>query len=179
MPTITFLREEKTVEVEEGTNLREAAREAGIDIHTGPHKIFNCFGNGLCGSCGVLVKEGQENCSQKGFLEKLRLMFSVFALGREEEGRLSCQVTVEGDMAIWTNPLWTQLNAHVHGEAKTYYDKRLNNEEVMEFPEHPPRQYWEEQPTVPIRFDQEREKFLQERKEKKQEKGTEEEQEEG
>lgn len=168
MPTVHFLREDEEIDVEEGANLRDAARQAGISMHSMHGKVLNCFGNGLCGTCGILVKNGMENLSPRGLVEKGRLLFSLFALGQEDEARLSCQVTVHGDVEIVTKP-----GVNLFGDAKTFYDYRVENDALLEFPDDAPRQYWDKQPTVPIRFDQEREKFLKEREEEKQETSSE------
>src|SRR4051794_21883099 len=65
MPKVVFVKEKQELEVPEGANLRTEAMKAGIQIYQGPDKIFNCRGNGLCGTCKVLVKKGMENLSPK------------------------------------------------------------------------------------------------------------------
>ena len=110
MPTVTFKKEKKTIEVPEGANLRAEARKAGIEVYPGIHKILNCRGFGLCCSCRVHIKDGIQNVSKQGFWEKFNLMnilnpFGFFArLGHEEDLRLSCQTKVEGDIEVETQP---------------------------------------------------------------------------
>lgn len=108
MPKVTFVQEKKEIEVPEGANLRQEAKKAGIEVYKGIHRVLNCQGNGLCGSCKVLVKKGMENLSPKGLIEKFTLATSpttTFAIvGHEEEMRLSCQVKVNGDCTVETRP---------------------------------------------------------------------------
>jgi ferredoxin len=108
MPKVVFVNEKKEIEVPAGANLREEARKAGIQVYKGVHRYLNCFGNGLCGSCNVLVKKGMENLSGKTFLERFTLATapptSLKIIGHENELRLSCRVAVNGDCTIETCP---------------------------------------------------------------------------
>jgi ferredoxin len=108
MPKIVFVNEKKEIEVPDGANLRQEARKAGIQVYKGIHRIANCHGFGLCGSCKVLVKKGMENLSPKGLLERFTLATAptcmLAVVGHEEEMRLSCQCTVHGDCTIETRP---------------------------------------------------------------------------
>lgn len=115
MPTIKFTKENKTVEVATGTNLRRAAINAGIQLYTGPHKVVNCQGFGQCGSCRVHVTKGKENLSPQGLFERLRLILGpltfFYRLGNEDKLRLACQARVNGDVEIETTP-----SMNWHGE---------------------------------------------------------------
>lgn len=108
MPTVTFKKEKKTIEVPEGSNLRKEARKAGIEVYPGLYKIFNCRGMGLCCSCRVYIKDGIQNVSKQGFWERLHLFLNPFGffsrLGHEEDLRLSCQTKVIGDIEVETQP---------------------------------------------------------------------------
>jgi 2Fe-2S ferredoxin len=104
MPKITFVNEKRDLEVPEGANLRQEAMKAGIEVYRGLDRYLNCRGNGLCGTCKVLVKKGMENLSSKGWLERFKLATMLSSIGHEDEMRLSCQVTVHGDCTIETRP---------------------------------------------------------------------------
>ena len=109
MPKITILNEQKKeIEVPAGTNLRIALREAGVQVYKGIDKYLNCRGLGLCGTCGVLLKEGADHLSKKTLREKFNFMFhpktSFAVIGHEDEMRLACQCSVEGDVAIEVRP---------------------------------------------------------------------------
>lgn len=114
MPTIKFLKEKKSIEVEPGTNLRKAARREGVQLYWGPHKYLNCQGLGTCASCRVYIKKGMENTNRMGLLEYLRTMvgFMFFArMGHENELRLACKTKVFGDIEVETQP-----ESNLHGE---------------------------------------------------------------
>ena len=104
MPKVTIANEKRDIEVPAGANLRQAAREAGVEIYGGVHRFLNCRGLGLCGTCRVLVKKGMENLSPRGPLERFKLATMLSSIGHEDEMRLSCQVRVNGDCTIETHP---------------------------------------------------------------------------
>jgi ferredoxin len=108
MPRIKFVKEGREIEVPEGSNLRDEARKAGIQLYSGMARYLNCHGLGMCGTCRVLVKEGMENLAPKTALEKFNLtmhpMTMLATLGHENETRLACQVKVNGDCTIETTP---------------------------------------------------------------------------
>ena len=104
MPKVVFVNEKRELEVPQGANLRAEARKAGIEIYRGLERYLNCRGNGLCGTCRVLVKKGMENLSAKGIIERIKLGSMLSSIGHEDEMRLSCQVQVGGDCSIVTKP---------------------------------------------------------------------------
>jgi ferredoxin len=108
MPKITFVNEKREIEVPAGSNLREEAAKVAISVYSGMSKYLNCLGNGTCGTCRVLVKKGMENLGPKTFLEKLNLnthpVTMLACLGHENEMRLACQCTVNGDCTVETTP---------------------------------------------------------------------------
>lgn len=105
MPKVRFLKEAKEIEVPAGANLREEARKAHIEVYRGLNKYLNCMGHATCGTCRVYLKnDTMKNCSPKTFLEKIRIALSFFAIGHEDEVRLSCQVKVLGDIDVETTP---------------------------------------------------------------------------
>ena len=108
MPKITIVNEKKEIEVPAGVNLRQALREAGIQVYQSIDKYLNCRGLGLCGTCAVLVKDGMEHLSKKNLRERFNFAFhpktSFAVIGHEDEMRLSCQVKVDGDCTIEVRP---------------------------------------------------------------------------
>lgn len=112
MPTVTFLKEKKTIEVPEGANLRKEARKHGLELYPGIHKYLNCRGFAQCASCRVYIKSGKEHVNKPGILENIRLHVGIpfFArIGHEDELRLACQTRVYGDIEVETQP---QMNLH-------------------------------------------------------------------
>jgi uncharacterized 2Fe-2S/4Fe-4S cluster protein (DUF4445 family) len=84
---ITFLPDEKSVEVEAGITLIEAAEKAGIHINS------LCGGEGVCGRCRVKLNNGKVRADKH----------SISLLSKEEitEGYvLACQTQVDTDMEV-------------------------------------------------------------------------------
>jgi ferredoxin len=109
MPTVKFVNEKITAEVDQGEDIRTAARRNGIQIYSGPHKVINCMGFGQCCSCNVIIKNGSENCSSKGVLERvwkwLNPLLSLKMLSNPQKDiRLACQTKVMGDVEVETHP---------------------------------------------------------------------------
>ena len=126
MPVIKFIKEKKEIEVPVGANLRAEAVKAGVNVHQGVNgigaglnKIVNCHGWGQCGTCRVQITKGIENASKMGVLEKTRFRVPVPTpitpggldpipclafVGNEDSMRLSCQVTIQGDIEVETGP---------------------------------------------------------------------------
>ena len=118
MPTVKFINEKKEIDVPVGTNLRQAAFQAGVYTNNGINGYFptinkyvNCHGLGLCGTCTVNIVEGTDQASEKGMIEKMKFKglplpdhACMHYIGNEETMRLSCQTKVEGDMEVDTSP---------------------------------------------------------------------------
>lgn len=73
----------------EGATLRDVLREGGCSPYTRLTERANCGGRGLCGTCGVRVEEGPDPEHWHDALAD-----------RWGYPRLSCQITVEGDMTV-------------------------------------------------------------------------------
>jgi len=73
MVQVRFLPSEKTVDVAPGTDVLEAARQAGIEIET------PCGGDGSCGECLVRVLEG-EIAGPSGVVSPSRTVGDLYAL---------------------------------------------------------------------------------------------------
>jgi ferredoxin len=108
MPKVVFVNEKKEIEVPEGANLRDAARQAGIPVNfqfgSACLGKLNCMGHGTCGTCKVLVKKGMENLSPPSRWERFRVGVMLASIGHEKEMRLACLTQVKGDCTIETNP---------------------------------------------------------------------------
>jgi ferredoxin len=126
MPVVKFIKEKKEIEVPVGANLRKEAIKAGVNTHQGINgfgaslnQYINCHGLGQCGTCRVKIVKGIENASPMGIMERTRLRWPtptpvtplafdplpcLAYIGNEATMRLSCQVTVQGDMEVETGP---------------------------------------------------------------------------
>ncbi|TDI13995.1 MAG: (2Fe-2S)-binding protein [Acidobacteria bacterium] len=105
MPKVNFIREKKVIEVPVGSNLRKVALANGIEVYPGFYKVVNCRGNATCGSCRMVIMKGTiANTASRTFRERLRFKLSYLNIGEEEEMRLSCQTTINGDLEVYTKP---------------------------------------------------------------------------
>lgn len=86
--TVTFTPAGLTVICEEGTPLIEAARRAGLLLHS------SCGGNGTCGRCRVRICSGD---MQSPTAEERK---QLTAADLDDGYRLACQVRVAGDTAV-------------------------------------------------------------------------------
>ena len=98
MSTIVFAKEDKTVLVTGGENLRDKALQNGIDLYTFKGKLTNCGGYGQCGTCMVEITEGMENLSPKTSFEEKKLR------KKPSSYRLACQTLVNGSVTVRTKP---------------------------------------------------------------------------
>ncbi|MFH1288751.1 MAG: ASKHA domain-containing protein [bacterium] len=83
---VTFLPENKSVEVSKGTDLLQAAREIGIEI------LSYCGGQGTCGSCKVKILKGSPRASVSPHLSKEEIT---------ERWIQACLVLVEEDLDVF------------------------------------------------------------------------------
>ena len=98
MPKVKLVREGRTLEVEEGANLRMELLKAGVDVYRDVDTIANCRGNGLCGTCLVEVKPA-EALTPVTVREKAKLW-----MYGERPLRYSCQSKVRGDCSVLSQP---------------------------------------------------------------------------
>ncbi len=98
VPTITFVRENKQIEVPEGDSVRYPALENDVPVYCGLWKFANCHGNGLCGTDRVAVSPST-NTNPLTFMEKFWLRND---LKKNPNTRLACQTKVFGDVNVDT-----------------------------------------------------------------------------
>ncbi|RAW44240.1 (2Fe-2S)-binding protein [Halorubrum sp. 48-1-W] len=102
MPTVYYQGEE--IECEEGDVLRDVLKEAGLSVHNGSTRTFNCHGLGQCGTCAVQV-DGE--VSEPSRREEARLWLPPHHPSHDV--RLACQTRVEGDVEVTKGSgLWGQ-----------------------------------------------------------------------
>jgi len=120
MPIVKFVNEKKEVEVAEGTDIRTAALQAGLNIYDGINgfgawfnQYLNCHGLGACGTCRVLVTKGMANTNGMTVREKLKFknpiplpdpLPAMAYVGNEDSMRLACMCSVHGDVEVETCP---------------------------------------------------------------------------
>lgn len=104
MPVITLIREGKKLDVPAGANLRKVALKAGISVYKGKDILLNCRGNMLCGTCRVEILDGK-SVSPRSALEEFILRGRMLIARKVSATlRLSCQVSVNGDVSVRTHP---------------------------------------------------------------------------
>jgi len=72
-----------------GATLRDVLREAGLSPYARATERLNCGGRGLCATCGVRLEAGP---APEHWHDELAERFGY--------PRLSCQITVEGDLVV-------------------------------------------------------------------------------
>jgi len=88
MPEVVFYPQNKSINVEEGTTILQAARSAGVIIES------PCNGTGTCGKCKVRLDEK----SLPNVLAKSRHYLSK---EEEEQGYvLACETQITGDIKV-------------------------------------------------------------------------------
>ncbi len=98
MLEITFEKQNRTLQVEPGVNLPEAAIAAKLGIYAHMFKILNCRGRGLCSSCRVEIVSGHvapRNDTENNNLAR--------PLKKHPNLRLACQITVEDNLVVRTH----------------------------------------------------------------------------
>ena len=93
---VTFMPDNVSVTVEKGTNLLEAAREAGIDFGS------PCGGNGTCGKCAVKIISEDYPVQND-----IHLTAELKALGYT----LSCRINFENDLTVEI-PVQSRMTKH-------------------------------------------------------------------
>lgn len=96
MHKIRFQKENRTIKVEPGENLRKAAIRNKFSIYAHIHKILNCRGRGLCTACAVQIVEGSVDPRNDIETEKLA--------GKPTDFRMACQISVNSDLVVKTHP---------------------------------------------------------------------------
>jgi ferredoxin len=95
MLTVHFEKQNRTIKVEPGTNLREVAISNKIGIYPHIFKLLNCRGRGLCSSCRVEIVSG--NVAPRNEVEENNLKKG---LAQNPNLRLACQVRVEDNLVV-------------------------------------------------------------------------------
>ena len=95
MLEIKFEKQNKTIKVESGVNLREAAIAEKIGIYAHIFKLLNCRGRGLCSTCRVEIVSGQVDPRNEVEDKNLRK-----SLKKNPNLRLACQITVDDNLVV-------------------------------------------------------------------------------
>ena len=96
MLKVRFEKENRTIEVEEGENLREASIKNKFSIYPHITKILNCRGRGLCTACTVQVLSGKLESRNAVENDKLNK--------KPDDFRMACQVAIIDNLVVRTKP---------------------------------------------------------------------------
>lgn len=105
MPVVRFYNEQRSHEVEAGTNLREFMQRVHLSPYKGVDMLTNCRGHNFCGTCAVEVVDGK-GASARGQDEEATLAGNL-AIAKivDKNLRLACQTKVMGDMVVKSHPV--------------------------------------------------------------------------
>jgi uncharacterized 2Fe-2S/4Fe-4S cluster protein (DUF4445 family) len=126
MPHITFLNEKKSIFVETGVTILEAARRAGVVIES------PCNAIGSCGKCTVTIPEKEHR-------KRVQIFQTHHAVSNEEKKAgvfLACQTAITGDIGAQTRDYGTaneSMKILTQGssfqyERRPYISKQLTTE---------------------------------------------------
>ena len=96
MLKVHFEKENRTIEAEEGENLREVSIRNKFSIYPHITKILNCRGRGLCTACTVQVLSGKLETRNEIETDKLNK--------KPDDFRMACQVAITDNLVVRTNP---------------------------------------------------------------------------
>ena len=96
MLKVYFEKENRTIEAEEGENLREASIRNKFSIYPHITKILNCRGRGLCTACTVQVLSGKLEPRNEVEMDKLKK--------KPDDFRMACQITITDNLVVRTKP---------------------------------------------------------------------------
>jgi len=82
---VKFLPDRKEIKISKGANLLACAIRAGVHLHS------SCGGDGVCGRCKVIIKEGDYKTEPSGRLTKKE---------KEKGYVLACLTTIQGDLTV-------------------------------------------------------------------------------
>lgn len=136
---ITFLPDKKTVSIQKGTTILDAAREAGIYIAS------VCGGDGVCGKCRVIIRKGNVETEPTGLLNKEEIDKGiVLACTAEVFEDITVEIPVEsraeqGEVLLKGNALniyssTESLESTELVEAKTFQHSPLSTKIFLKLP---------------------------------------------
>jgi len=92
MPKISFAKNRQPIDVPAGSNLMRALLSNGVPVAS------SCDGDGVCTKCRMQIVAGNENLSKETEFEAD--LKDIHEIPKNE--RVSCQVTVQGDVTVDT-----------------------------------------------------------------------------
>jgi ferredoxin, 2Fe-2S len=116
MPKVTFIPDNLTVEVPDGTSLLEAAQKAGAKMGSA------CGGVCACSTCHVWVRQGLTSLTEQSEKE-LDILDKAFDV--KPQSRLGCQSELDGQDVV----------VEITEESRrTYFDEHPDERKALEEP---------------------------------------------
>lgn len=122
MPRVTFHPDDESVEVERGVTLLAAAKAAGVDLAS------ICGGDGICGRCRVIVKDGNIDASPTTLLSRKEVQKGYV---------LACQTKVIGDVEVHVPPETRAEEGQILIDIDAQRFRALYQEEKVSFKHEP------------------------------------------
>ena len=111
----------RAIPAQRNEKLRDVLLRAGTTPHNGGAQLINCRGLGTCGTCAVVLEQGEVAPVERSLRERARLSFPPHTYERAvaKNLRLACQVRVVGDIVVRkNNKFWGQ------GDEEQAYDEK-------------------------------------------------------
>jgi len=97
VPKVFVQDQDIEFKAEPSSNLREQMLKHGCKLYKGIHRLINCHGHGMCGSCLVRVESNPAGLTDRTETENGKLF------GANPHIRLACQAEICGDIAVTTD----------------------------------------------------------------------------
>jgi ferredoxin len=97
VPKVLVKEQDIEFKCEPGANLRVEMLKNKAKLYKGIHRLINCHGHGLCGSCLVRVESNPAGLTDRTPTENSKLF------GANPQIRLACQAEVCGDIEVTTD----------------------------------------------------------------------------
>jgi ferredoxin len=94
VPKVLVQEQDISFSAQPASNLRVELLKNGARIYHGIHRLLNCRGKGMCGSCLVRVVSNPAGLTDRTQVEKEKLF------GANPHVRLACQAQICGDLTV-------------------------------------------------------------------------------
>jgi uncharacterized 2Fe-2S/4Fe-4S cluster protein (DUF4445 family) len=122
MPIVAFHPDDESVEVERGVTLLDAAKAVGVDL------AGICGGDGICGRCRVIVKDGKVDAAPTTLLSRDEVKKGYV---------LACQTKVSGDVEVDVPPETRAEEGQILIDLDAQRFRALYQEEKVSFKHEP------------------------------------------
>lgn len=122
MPKVVFHPDDESIEVERGVTLQAAAKAAGVELAS------ICGGDGICGRCRLIVKNGNIDAAPTTLLSREEIQKGYV---------LACQTKVLGDVEVEVPPETRAEEGQILIDIDAQRFRALYQEEKVSFKREP------------------------------------------